>query len=89
MNILKSQIVPKTNSVKIHFHISDFDTYYICIMMISENIIVLSISLLLGGQVSESSNKIMERLRKYDNDNEDISMVFLRQDIRERLYYPD
>ena len=42
--------------------------------MISENIIVFSISLLLVGQLSESSNKIMETFRKYDHDdnNKDI-----------------
>ena len=45
-------------------------------MMIAEKIIVLIINLLLG-QISESSNKIMERLQKYDDDNndKDISMV--------------
>ena len=48
-------------------------------MMINKNIIVLSISLLLVGQLSESSNKIMETYRKYDDDdnNKDISMILL------------
>ena len=45
--------------------------------MKTENIIVLIINLLLG-QISESSNKIMEQLRKYDDENDinkDVSMV--------------
>ena len=45
--------------------------------MKTENIIILIINLLLG-QISESSNKIMEQLRKYDDENDinkDVSMV--------------